>query len=50
MQGIDGPAACQQDRKTFEVMRSSQLQAWNQEIAESYLDDLSRAQAGGATS
>ncbi len=47
VQGIDGPAACQQDRKTFEIMRSSQLQAWNQEIAESYLDDLQKAEAAG---
>ncbi len=43
VQGIDGPAACQQDRKTFETMRSSQISAWNQEIAESYLEDLMRA-------
>ena len=47
VQGIDGPAACQQDRKTFEIMRASQLQAWNQETAESYLDDLQRAKATG---
>jgi hypothetical protein len=47
VQSMDGPAACQQDRKTFEVMRSSQLQAWNQEIAESYLEDLRLAQARG---
>jgi len=47
VQGIDGPAACQQDRKTFEIMRSSQLQAWNQATAESYLDDLQKAEAAG---
>ena len=47
VEGIDGPAACQQDRKTFEIMRSSQLFGWNQEIAESYLDDLTRATAAG---
>ena len=47
VQGIDGPAACQQDRETFETMRSSQILAWNEEIAESYLDDLTRAIAAG---
>ena len=47
VQGIDGPAPCQDDRKTFEVMRASQLQAWNQETVESYLGDLQKAQAAG---
>ena len=47
VRGLDGPAPCQQDRGTFEIMRSSQLASWNQEIAESYLDDLRRAAAIG---
>jgi len=47
VQGIDGPAACQQDRKTFEIMRSSQLRGWKDEVAESYLDDLRQAKARG---
>jgi hypothetical protein len=47
VQGIDGPASCQEDRTTFEIMRSSQLLGWNEEVAESYLEDLMRAQAGG---
>lgn len=46
VRGLDGPAPCQQDRHTFEIMRSSQLLSWNQEAAESYLDDLRRARAG----
>ncbi len=46
VRGLDGPAPCQQDRGTFEIMRSSQLISWNQEIAASYLDDLRRARAG----
>jgi hypothetical protein len=46
VRGLDGPAPCQQDRGTFEIMRSSQLSSWNQEIAESYLDDLRQARAG----
>ncbi len=47
VQGIDGPAACQQDRRTFELMRSSQLTAWNEGVARSYLDDLRAARAAG---
>ena len=46
VRGLDGPAPCQQDRRTFEIMRSSQLLSWDQEAAESYLDDLRRARAG----
>lgn len=47
VQGIDGPSPCQQDRKTFEIMRSSQLQGWDDAVAESYLDDLRQAKARG---
>lgn len=47
VQGVDGPAPCQDDRKTFEIMRTSQLRAWNQEVAESYLEDLQRARSEG---
>jgi hypothetical protein len=47
VQGIDGPAACQHDRGTFDIMRASQLAAWNDETAASYLDDLWRAAAAG---
>jgi hypothetical protein len=47
VRGLDGPAPCQQDRTTFEIMRSSQLLSWNQETADSYLEDLSRARVAG---
>jgi hypothetical protein len=47
VQSLDGPVSCQQDRKTFETMRSSQILSWNQEIVESYLDDLSHAREKG---
>ena len=47
VQSLDGPAACQQDPKTFEIMRSSQLAAWSEEVAVSYLDDLKRARTTG---
>jgi len=47
VQGIDGPSACQQDRKTFEIMRSSQLKGWNDEVVASYRDDLRQAKGQG---
>lgn len=47
VQGIDGPAPCQEDRGAFEVMRSSQLLAWNEESAASYLEDLRQARTAG---
>jgi len=45
VQSMDGPAACQQNPKMFELTRSSQIESWSQEVAESYLDDLRWAQA-----
>jgi hypothetical protein len=47
VQSMDGPVACQQNPKTFEVMRSSQVKSWNDEVAASYLADLHTAQARG---
>jgi len=47
VESMDGPVSCQQDRKTFETMRSSQILSWNQDIAESYLEDLSHAREKG---
>lgn len=47
VQGIDGPASCQQDRKTFEVMRTGQAISWSIPALESYLEDLESAQTNG---
>lgn len=47
VQSLDGPAACQQNPRVFEIMRSSQILSWNQEVAQSYLDDLKAAIAAG---
>lgn len=47
VRSLDGPAPCQQDRRTFEIMRRSQLLSWDQATAESYLSDLRRARAAG---
>ena len=33
VQSMDGPVSCQQNPKTFEVMRSSQVKSWNDEVA-----------------
>jgi len=40
---IGGPAACQQDPETFEMMRTSQAMGWSEAVLESYLDDLKEA-------
>jgi hypothetical protein len=47
VRGLDGPAPCQQDRRTFDIMRGSQVKAWTEDIAESYVDDLRRAGEAG---
>ena len=41
---IDGVADCMQDYQTFYIMRASQFEAWNQEVVESYLEDLKEYQ------
>ena len=40
VQNRGGRAACQNDARTFFIMRTSQLAAWNEEMRQSYLDDL----------
>lgn len=42
-----GRAACQDDARTFSIMRSSQLEAWTEEMRQSYWRDLQDAQAVG---
>lgn len=39
-----GRAYCQDDRKTFDIMRKSQFMAWNKDVCESYLNDLITAE------
>lgn len=39
-----GRASCQDDYETFEIMRKSQFLAWDREVAESYLEDIKRAE------
>ena len=42
-----GPASCQQDRDTFEIMRSSQFEIYSDVVLESYLRDLVSAAESG---
>lgn len=42
-----GRASCQDDKTTFDIMRSSQLMAWTVGMQESYLDDLRAARQQG---
>lgn len=42
-----GRAPCQDDVRTFYIMRSSQFQAWSQEMVESYTQDLQEAMEQG---
>jgi hypothetical protein len=44
---IGGTAACQEDPKTFEIMRSSQAMSWSEAALDSYLDDLTEAEKKG---
>jgi len=41
---IGGRADCQDDKKTFIIMRLSQLQSWEDNVVESYLNDLIEAE------
>ncbi len=45
VQNIGGPADCQSDRKTFEIMRKSQFEAWPENLLLSYEEDLDAAVA-----
>ncbi len=44
---IGGRAACQEDFRTFEINRSSQMQGWSEACLESYLEDLQLAEKEG---
>lgn len=48
VENIAGRASCQDDYDTFRIMRQSQLEAWNTETLESYLNDLKTAQENGS--
>ena len=43
VKNVGGKASCQEDPKTFEIMRSSQFMTWSNDCLESYLNDLNKA-------
>lgn len=43
VQNNGGRASCQNDPKGFEIMRSSQLKTWSEDVLKSYLNDLTTA-------
>lgn len=43
VQNIGGTASCQQNRRTFKIMRASQAVSWSEAALESYLNDLAGA-------
>ena len=47
VQNRGGRAACQDDARTFFIMRGSQLRAWTEEMRQSYREDLRAAAAAG---
>ena len=40
VKNFGGRAACQEDQKTFKMMRASQAEAWNAGLLQSYFNDL----------
>ena len=42
-----GKAPCQEDIRTFRIMRSSQMASWSEAALESYLGDLKEAERAG---
>ena len=47
VQNEGGRAGCQDDWKTFEIMRTAQYRAWDDELLRSYLQDLKNAEESG---
>ena len=47
VQNVGGRASCQEDERTFRIMRAAQLEAWNEAMLASYQKDLIRAEEAG---
>lgn len=47
VQNRGGRASCQDDKRTFEIMRTSQLEAWSVPMRESWRRDLEEAMKAG---
>ncbi len=44
---VGGQASCQRDKRSFEIMRASQFEAWDEDSLESYCADLRSAEKAG---
>jgi hypothetical protein len=47
VRNVGGGASCQEDRYTFEIMRSCQAETWTTELLQSYHRDLLEAKSAG---
>lgn len=47
VKGVNGRASCQDDKKTFEIMRRAQADVWGSDTLNSYLSDLESANRDG---
>ena len=47
VQNVGGRASCQEDERTFRIMRAAQFEAWNEAMLASYQKDLIRAEEAG---
>ncbi|MDO4665245.1 MAG: DUF4125 family protein [Actinomycetaceae bacterium] len=47
VKNIGGPAQCQSQQQTFQIMRRAQFRTWGKKALGSYLEDVKRAQIQG---
>ena len=47
VQNVGGRASCQEDERTFRIMRAAQFEAWNEAMLASYQQDLIQAEEAG---
>ena len=47
VQNVGGRASCQEDERTFRIMRAAQFEAWNEAMLASYRQDLIQAEEAG---
>ena len=48
VQNVGGRASCQEDERTFRIMRAAQFEAWNEAMLASYRQDLIQAEEAGS--
>ena len=47
VQNVGGRASCQEDERTFRIMRAAQFEAWNEAMLASYRQDLIQPEEAG---